>query len=387
MRDIYLDNAATTKVLDEAIEAMVGVMKDTYGNPSSLHKKGIDAENKIKQGTEFFCRVLGCANDEVIYTSGGTESNNLAIIGACMAYKRNGNRIITSSIEHASVKDVFTYLETQGFEVVIVPVDSKGYVVMDDLEAAINEQTILVSIMHVNNEIGTIQDIEKIGKLIKQKNPQTIFHVDAIQSFTKVKIPLKPAQVDLLSISSHKFYGPKGVGVLYKNKRVRIMSLLHGGGQQRNLRSGTENVPGVVGMSIAAQYMFKNSEQIKEHLRKCKEYLGTQILEQIPDTHINGPALEEGAPHILNIAFKDVRAEVLLHALEQEGIYVSSGSACASNKVTKEGTLVALGLPKEHLDNAIRFSFSISTTEEELDEVVQILKDKITLLRKYTLRR
>ncbi|MGL4344266.1 MAG: cysteine desulfurase family protein [Cellulosilyticaceae bacterium] len=387
MREIYLDYAATTRVLDEVVDAMSIAMKDTYGNPSSLHKKGMEAENKIKQASQFFERTLGCSADEIIYTSGGTESNNLAIIGTCQAYKRNGNRIITSAIEHASVKEVFDYLETQGFEVVIIPVDDKGHLCLEALESAINEQTILVSIMHVNNEIGTVQDIEKIGKCIKKKNPQVMFHVDAIQSFTKLPISLKNAQIDLLSISGHKFCGPKGIGLLYKNKKSRLINLVHGGGQQKNLRSGTENVPGVVGMHIAAESLMKDTKGYREHLRTCKCYLGTQILEQIDGTHINGTSLEEGAPHILNIGFKDIRAEVLLHALEQEGIYVSSGSACSSNKVSKGGTLVAIGLPKEHLDNAIRFSFGVDTQIEDLEEVVAILKDKTSLLRKYTLRR
>lgn len=387
MGEIYLDNAATTQPLDQVIEAMVCAMKESYGNPSSLHKKGMEAETKMKQATQFFTTALGVAPEELIYTSGGTESNNLAIIGAAMAHKRVGRRVITSAIEHASVKEVFDYLGSEGFEVVVIPVDDKGQIIMECLEEAINDETILVSIMHVNNEIGTIQDVEKIGKLIKKKNPKTLFHVDAIQSFTKVALPIKSGQIDLLSISGHKFYGPKGVGLLYKNKGARILNLVHGGGQQKNLRSGTENVPGIVGMHTAAQCMLTDGEAHRKHLRACKIYLGTQILEQIADTHVNGPDLEEGAPHILNIGFKDVRAEVLLHALEQEGIFVSSGSACSSNKVVKEGTLVALGLPKHHLDNAIRFSFGVHTTKEDLDQTIKVLKDKITMLRKYTLRR
>lgn len=387
MGEIYLDNAATTKPLDEVIDAMCTVMKEQYGNPSSLHKKGMEAETKIKQATQFFESTLGVTADEIIYTSGGTESNNLAIIGAAMAHKRTGKRVITSAIEHASVKEVFDYLRSEGFEVIVVPVNTEGKVDLAYLEEAVNEDTSLVSIMHVNNEVGTIQDIEKIGKLIKKKNPKTLFHVDAIQSFTKVAIPIKSGQIDLLSLSAHKFYGPKGIGLLYKNKRARILNLVHGGGQQKNLRSGTENVPGIVGMHTAAQRVIAQGESYREELRSCKMYLGTQILEQIPDVHVNGPKLEEGAPHILNIGFKDVRAEVLLHALEQEGIFVSSGSACASNKIAKEGTLIALGLPKEHLDNAIRFSFGIETSKEDLDHTITVLKDKIAMLRKYTLRR
>ncbi|MGL4739076.1 MAG: cysteine desulfurase family protein [Cellulosilyticaceae bacterium] len=387
MGEIYLDNAATTRPLDEVIDAMCSVMKEQYGNPSSLHKKGMEAETKIKQATQYFEKVLGAAAEEIIYTSGGTESNNLAIIGTAMAHKRTGKRIITSAIEHASVKEVFDYLAGEGFEVIELPVDTEGKIDLMYLEESINHETILVSIMHVNNEVGVVQDIEKIGKLIKKQNSKTLFHVDAIQSFTKVALPIRSGQIDLVSISGHKFYGPKGIGLLYKNKRARILNLVHGGGQQKNMRSGTENVPGIVGMHVAAEQIQKQGESYREHLRACKVYLGSQILEMIPDTHVNGPALEDGAPHILNIGFKDVRAEVLLHALEQEAIFVSSGSACSSNKVAKAGTLVALGLPKEHLDNAIRFSFGIETTMANLDQTLQVLKDKIAMLRKYTLRR
>lgn len=385
MREIYLDNAATTKPLECVIEAVSGTMRLEYGNPSSLHKKGIEAENKIKESTAFFANLLGASEDEIFYTSGGTESNNLAIIGSALAYQKIAKRIITTAIEHPSVGDVFTYLKGQGFDVIILNVDEKGYINLEELEASINEETSLVSIMHVNNEIGTIQDIEKIGALIKKKNPRTLFHVDAVQSFTKIPVSVRKAQIDLLSISAHKFYGPKGVGLLYKNKKVRLQNMLHGGGQQKNMRSGTENVPGIYGMYIAAKYVFNRQREILEHYKACKTYLYTRILNEIEGTHLNGDVVEVSAPHILNIAFEDIRAEVLLHALEQNHIYVSSGSACASNKMSKSGTLAAIGLNGQALDSAIRFSFSIDVTEEDLETCVDVLKKQLVLLRKFTL--
>lgn len=385
MREIYLDNAATTKPLECVIEAVSDTMRNQYGNPSSLHKKGIEAENKIKESTAFFANLLGANEDEIYYTSGGTESNNLAIIGSALAYRKTAKRIITTAIEHPSVRDVFSYLKLQGFEVVILGVDEKGYINLDELEASINEETSLVSIMHVNNEIGTIQDIEKIGMLIKKRNPKTLFHVDAVQSFTKVPLSVRKAQIDLLSISAHKFYGPKGVGLLYKNKKVRIQNMLHGGGQQRNMRSGTENVPGIYGMYCAAKYVWEHQKELLEHYRFCKNYLYTRILNEIEGTHLNGDLPQISAPHILNIAFDDIRAEVLLHALEQNHIYVSSGSACASNKMSKSDTLAAIGLNGAGLDSAIRFSFSRDLTEEDLEKCVDVLKKQLVLLRKFTL--
>lgn len=384
-KEIYLDNAATTKPLESVVEAVTRAMCESYGNPSSLHKKGMQAETIVKNSSECLAKILGCAKEEIIYTSGGTESNNLAILGTAYAYEKTGKRIITTSIEHASVREVFEYLKNKGFEVITLEVDETGYINEAQLEEEVNEETILVSIMHVNNEIGTIQNLEKIGQIIKSKNPSTVFHVDAIQSFSKIPITIKKSKIDLLSISGHKFYAPKGIGVLYKSKGTRIINILHGGGQQKNLRSGTENVPGVAGIHAASEYVYKNFADLTAHYRECKTYLFKQITEKIEKIYLNGPTLEEGAPHILNVAFEDVRAEVLLHALEQYGVYVSSGSACSSNKVSPKGTLYAIGKKGQELDNAIRFSFSHETTKEDLDEVVSILETQIGLLRKFTL--
>lgn len=383
-KEIYLDNAATTKPYEEVAKVVAETMLQTYGNPSSLHKKGIEAENILKEATSFFAREMGALPEEIYYTSGGTESNNTAIVGACMAYKRTGNKIITSGIEHPSVKEVFHFLEEQGFEVVTIGVDEKGLVDEEALVEAIDEKTILVSIMHVNNEIGTIQPIERIGGLIKKKNSKTLFHVDAVQSFGKLPVNVRKAKIDFLSCSAHKFYGPRGVGLLYKNKAVRMQSLLLGGGQQKNVRSGTENVPGIAGTLWAAQKAVSERQEMLNHMQACKTYLAESILAGIPDTWINGPSIDEGAPYILNMGFKDVRSEVLLHTLEEAGIYVSSGSACSSHKKEKDGVLVAIGNPKEKLDHAIRFSFAHDTQIEDLKQVVTVLKEKVPVLRRYT---
>lgn len=381
--DIYLDNAATTKPLDSVIDTVATVMKDIYGNPSSLHKKGIEAEKVLKQAKELFAKHLGASGEEIFFTSGGTESNNTAIMGAAYAYQRNGKRIITSAIEHASVKEVFSYMESEGFEVVVIPVDREGYINEEILYNQIDQHTILVSIMHVNNELGTVQDIEKIGHNIKAKNNKAIFHVDAVQSFSKIPLHVKKAKIDLLSLSSHKFYGPKGTGVLYKNKDILMKSLIHGGGQQKNIRSGTENVPGIAGMAKACEYVFTHFDQLTSHYRMCKEYFCTRLLEEIEDVHINGPKISQGAPHIINVGFKGIKAEVLLHALEYNNIYVSSGSACSSNRVHQSGILEAIGNKGNDLDNALRFSFGIDTTKEDLDYVIDILKKQVALLRKF----
>lgn len=384
MNEIYLDYAATTPPLQEVADVVAQTMISSYGNPSSLHKKGIEAEKKLKESTTYFAQILGCKEEEIIYTSGGTESNNMAIIGTAMAYKRTAPKLITTTIEHPSVGDVFTYLETQGFEVLRLGVDEKGYIDYDQLSEALDEQTALVSIMHVNNEVGTIQDLERIGKLIKTKSPKTLFHVDAIQGFCKLPIHVKAMHIDLLSISGHKFYGPRGVGMLYKTKEARLIPTLYGGGQQKGVRSGTENVPGIMGMYVAARWCQQNLTAQKEHLYSMKKYMWEQINNKIEDVKCNGPSIEEGAPHILNVSFKNIKAEVLLHALEQYHIYVSSGSACSSNKVTTSKTLRSIGNTDENLDNAIRFSFGHQTTKEAIETAVEVLQKQVTLLRKFT---
>lgn len=375
--EIYLDNAATTKPIQESIDRMVYVLEKVFGNPSSLHQKGIDAEKIIKAAAEFFAGKLACNKEEIIFTSGGTESNNLAILGVANAYKRYGNKIITTNIEHSSVKETMKFLSKNGFEIYTLKVDNRGYVDLDELTAAIDENTILVSIMHVNNEIGTVQDITAIGSLIKRLNKNTFFHVDAVQGFAKYPISVKQAKIDLLSVSAHKFYAPKGVGFLYKGANVRVKNIIFGGGQQNNLRSGTENVAGIAAMQISAEIMFKKYKDCQDSMSENKKYFATKILETIENTKVNGD-LENGAFHILNVTFGGVKAEVLLHALEAEGIFVSSGSACSSNSVKKETTLTAIG----EKEGAIRFSFGVDTLREDLEYVLKVLQKQVKILKR-----
>lgn len=379
---IYLDHAATTRPLDIVAEGMMAVMLEDYGNPSSYHKMGLDAERHIKEASDYLAQLLHCSPEEIIYTSGGTESNNMAIIGTALAYKRRGKRIITTQTEHASVREPFKFLEEQGYEVVYLPVDSEGAIDLDELIASINDETTLVSIMHVNNEIGTIQDIEKIGQAIKRTNKNTYFHVDAIQSFTKVPINRRTSKIDLLSISGHKFYGPKGVGALYIKKNLLTNPIILGGGQQKGYRSGTENVPGIVGLHLAAREIMSNFNEYTDKMRGLKEALANNIINAIEETYINGPNLEDGAPHILNIGFKNIKSEVLLHALGASEIYVSSGSACSSNKKDYSSSLQAIGKSNQERDEAIRFSLGIHTTKEQIDQTVSALQKTIPMLRR-----
>ena len=383
MKEIYLDHGATTQPLPIVVEKMMAVMLEDYGNPSSYHKMGLQAEKHIKEASQYFASIFQCSPDEIIYTSGGTESNNMAIIGTALAYQRIGKRVITTQIEHPSVKEAFKYLQTQGFEVIYLPVDKSGYINIDELVEAIDHKTTLVSVMHVNNEIGTIQEIETIGSRIKQKNPNTFFHTDAIQSFGKVPINRQKSCIDLLSISSHKIYGPKGTGLLYKNKNVRVHPLILGGGQQKGYRAGTQDVPGIVGMHVAAQQVIEHLKEYTTHMNMIKEKLTNNIISQIEHSYVNGPDSNQGAPHIVNIGFEGIRSEVLLHALEAENIYVSSGSACSSNKKQEiSSTLEGIGKNGIERDEAIRFSFGIHNTPEQVEKTVLVLQKTIPMLRK-----
>lgn len=386
--EVYLDNAATTRVCDEACKAVVNAMQTDYGNPSSLHRKGMEAESYIRKTKETIARVLHVEEKEILFTSGGTESNNMALMGAARANQHAGKHIITTGIEHASVAQPMGWLEKQGYEVTRLSVDHLGQIDCEELKEAIRPDTILVSIMCVNNEIGTIEPLDQAGKIIKEKNPQTLFHVDAIQGFGK--IPLRPRQlkIDLLSVSGHKIHGPKGVGFLYIKDKTKIHPLILGGGQQKDMRSGTENVPGIAGLGAAVEYVFDGFEEKREHLYQLREYF-IQSIQNIEGVQING-FLERGegfygpAPHIVSVSFEDVRAEVLLHALEEKGIYVSSGSACSSNHPSVSSTLKEIGVAKKYLDSTLRFSFSFETTKEELDICLDALREIVPRLRMLT---
>lgn len=381
--EVYLDNSATTKCLPEVAKLMTKIMCEDYGNPSSMHNKGVESEKYIKQAKDTLAKILKVQEKEILFTSGGTESDNIALIGCAMANYRAGKHLITTAIEHPAILQTMQYLEEQGFEVTYLPVDEYGRVRMEDLEKAIRRDTILVSMMFVNNEIGAVEPIEQAGALIKRINPRIIFHVDAVQGFGKYRILPKKMNIDLLSVSAHKIHGPKGVGFLYINDKIKIKPIIYGGGQQKGMRSGTENVPGIAGMAKAAEIMYRNLDEDVERIYSLKKRFINGISE-ISDIKINGLTGTDSAPHVVSVSVKGVRAEVLLHALESKGIYVSAGSACASNKPSISATLKAIGVEKSLLDSTIRFSFSILTTIEEIDYTVNELCGMIPMLRRYT---
>ncbi len=389
--EVYLDNSATTKVFPQVAQLMTKVMCEDYGNPSSMHRKGMESERYIRYAKETFAKLLKVSEKEILFTSGGTESDNTALIGCAMANMRRGRHLITTQIEHPAILQTMHYLEGQGFSVTYLPVDGTGRICLEDLQRAIRQDTILVSIMYANNEIGSLQPIAEAGALIKKMNPNILFHVDAVQAFGKFKIYPKRMNIDLLSVSSHKIHGPKGVGILYVGERVKMLPITHGGGQQKNMRSGTENVPGIAGMTMAAELLYEALDADVEKLYELKEYFihglkrmeGIQVNGLIPDAK----DLKGTAPHVVSVSVAGVRSEVLLHALEEKGIYISAGSACASNKPQTSDTLRAMGLQKEFWDSTIRFSFSVFTTKEEIDYTLQTMYDMIPMLRKYTRRK
>lgn len=383
--EVYLDNSATTRTFPEVAELMSKIMCEDYGNPSSMHNKGVQAERYVRYGRETLAKILKVNEKEIYFTSGGTESDNLALIGCAMANYRAGKHLITTKIEHPAILQTMHYLEDQGFEVTYLSVDDKGQISLQELQNAMRKDTILVSIMHTNNEIGAVEPIVEAGRLIKSTNPSTLFHVDAVQGFGKYRIYPKRMGIDLLSVSGHKIHGPKGVGFLYIGEKVKIHNIIYGGGQQKNLRSGTENVPGIAGMAKAAEMLYNHLEEDAERLYSLKDYF-CEGLRKIPDIRINNSEGMEGAPHIVSLSVAGVRSEVLLHALEDKGIYVSAGSACSSNKPHTAGsaTMKAIKLPEEFLDSTLRFSMSVYTTREELDYTLQVMYDIIPMLRKYT---
>ena len=383
--EAYLDNSATTPVSQGVNEIVIKTMMEDYGNPSSMHMKGVEAERYLRQAKEILAKILKVNEKEIIFTSGGTESNNLALIGIANANHRAGKHIITTSVEHASVLNTVKYLEEQGFEVTWLPVDEHGHIRLD-LEAALREDTILVSMMYVNNEIGALEPVEEAAKLIHQKNPKTIFHVDAIQAFGKYRIYPKRQGIDALSVSGHKIHGPKGTGFLYVSEKVKIKPIIFGGGQQKGMRSGTDNVPGIAGIAEAAKEAYENFDEKTERMYELKDYL-IEKLSAIDGVKINSKKGRAGAPHIVNVSFVGVRSEVMLHELESHQVYVSAGSACSSNHPHISETLAGIGLSAEEIDSAIRFSFSDLTTKEELDYAADIIADRIQTLRKFTRRK
>lgn len=373
---IYFDNSATTKVLDDVVERMAYVMKEQFGNPSSLHSFGFSAEKEITNSKKIISKIINANENEIYFTSGGTEANNLAVFGAAFAHKNRGNHLIVSKIEHPSVLEAYKKLEALGFDVSYLDCDKKGYVDLEQLANEINDKTIIVSVMHINNEIGTIQNIEEISKIIKEKNLKTLFHVDCVQSFCKHKINSKNA--DFITFSGHKIHAPKGIGGIFIKKGVRIEPVFVGGKQQNAIRSGTENVPGIVGLTVAAERMSKKIDENFEKVLAVRNEL-IKIRDILPDVFVNGDE-EKGSPYILNLSFKDVRGEVLLHTLEDRGIFVSTGSACTSNHKKHIGTVDIIGGFGE---NSVRFSFSDENTVDEAKECVSALLEIVPMLREY----
>lgn len=376
--EAYFDNSATTPVYPEVRDLVVKLMEEDYGNPSSLHLKGVKAAGYIKDARERLARLMKVQPKEIVFTSGGTESNNMALIGGALANRRAGNKIITTSVEHASVGSTVDFLKDMGFEVVRIGVDSRGLIDEQQLIDAVDDDTIIVSVMYVNNEIGAVMPIQDLVKRVKEKNPSVLIHVDAIQAFGKYTIYPGRMGIDMMSISSHKFHGPKGVGALYIRDRVKVKPIIYGGGQQSGMRSGTENVPGIAGMVLAAEMTYNDLDAKVEHMRQLKEHLIGELT-QIEDVYSNSG----DAPHIASITFKGVRSEVMLHALEERGVYVSSGSACSSNKHSVSSTLKSMGLPQEKLESTLRFSLSPENTMDQVDYAVDCCKELLPVLRRY----
>lgn len=383
--EAYFDNSATTKVLDCVKDAVVDAMCVNYGNAAAKHRKGVEAENLIREAKKAIADTLKVQEKEILFTSGGTESNNTALIGTALANRRAGKHLITTGVEHPSIYNTMSFLEEMGFEVTYLPVDHLGHISLEDLEKAIREDTILVSVMYVNNEVGAVEPIEAISQCIKKKNPKTLFHVDAIQAYGKYKIRPKKQGIDLLSVSGHKIHAPKGVGFLYIRDGVKIRPILFGGGQQKGMRSGTENVPGCVGLGVAAREAYKDFDARIEKLYTLREHL-IAGLKPLGGVTINGSEDRTNAPQIVSASFEGVRSEVLLHALEDKGVYVSSGSACSSNHPGISGTLKGIGVKKELLDSTIRFSLGDLNTDEEVDYAIGVLGGLLPVLRRYQMK-
>ena len=383
--EAYLDNSATTQCFEEVRDIVVKTMMEDYGNPSAMHKKGVEAEQYVKDATEKIAKTLKVQEKEIYFTSGGTESDNWALVGCAYANRRQGKHIISTVFEHAAVSAPLAALEEQGFEITKIPVDANGILSMEKLESAIRPDTILVSTMYVNNEVGAVVPVEEIGKLVHEKNPKTIYHVDAIQAFGKLEIKPRRDNIDLLTVSGHKIHGPKGSGFIYIKKNTKINPIIFGGGQQMGFRSGTENVPGIAGIGQASKDCYDNLEHNVEIMTNLKDKL-IDSLEAIEGVTVNSRKGNLGAPHIVSASFKGVRSEVLLHALEDKGVYISAGSACSSNRPAVSSTLKAMGIDKDLLESTVRFSFCEFNTEEEVDYAVGEIKQLLPILRKYVRR-
>lgn len=375
MTEHYLDNSATTRVSEGACNKILELLRETYANPSSLHQKGFEAERELEHSREIIANSIGADPSEICFTSGGTEANNLAILGTARALRKRGNRIITTAYEHSSVYESAEHLRSQGFDVVILTPDKEGRISDTELFSALNDKTILVSVMYVNNEIGSINPVEKFAPLIKKVAPDALFHIDAVQAFGKLPIKVSKLKCDLLTISAHKIHGPKGVGALYVKKGTRILPLHFGGKQEKKLRPGTEALPLIAGFSEAVSELdiTKNYDKVKELSLYLKEKLSA-----VEGIHINSP--EDALPYIVNFSTSVIRSETMLHHLAARKVYVSSGSACS--KGAKSHVLSALGLCDDLIDTAIRVSFSKHSTKEDCDALIDGVTEGINTLAK-----
>lgn len=382
--EVYLDNSATTRAYESVREVVGKIMCEDYGNPSSMHRKGMEAERYVRKARETLAKLMKVQEKEICFTSGGTESDNLALIGGARANHRAGKHLITSSIEHPAILNTMRYLEEEeGYRVTYLPVDEYGRVRLDALKEALCEETILVSIMYVNNEVGSVQPINEAASIVKAYSRNILFHVDAVQGFGKYRIYPKKMGIDMVSVSGHKIHGPKGIGFIYINEKVKVKPIIFGGEQQKNVRSGTENVPGIAGIAQAAKEIYNGLDDKVAHMRALKQRFIDGI-SKIENTTIHGLYDETSAPHIISVGIAGIRSEVLLHTLEEKGIYVSSGSACSSNHPAISGVLKGIGAKKEYLDATLRFSMSEFTTEEEIDYTLETLYNCVPMLRRYT---
>ena len=379
--EIYLDNCATTRVCDEAVAACVRAMTEDYGNPSSLHKKGMEAENILSDTRRTIGKMLGCDGDCVYFTGSATESNNLAILGAAAANPRGGKTIVTTTVEHASVTSTVDYLGEQGYTIRKVSPKPDGNFDPQDFINAVDEDTLLVTFMMVNNELGTVLPYQTIIPVLKKKYPRLLIHMDAVQGFAKFPLSVKKLDIDLLTFSGHKLYAPKGIGVLYVKKGVRLKPVIHGGGQEKGLRSGTHAVQLVAGLNEALRLCDKNRAAFQQHYAALNAKLREGVA-KLDNVLVNSP--ENGAPHLLNISVMDVPSEIMLHFLESKGISVSSGSACA--KGAKSSVLAAYGLPEERIKSALRVSFSKDNTPEDIDALLEAISEGISKFRRLTTR-
>jgi cysteine desulfurase len=381
--ECYFDNSATTRVYPEVVTAMNDIMLMQYGNPSSMHRKGMEAEMVLRSARQTVAKTLKTDDRNILFTSGGTESDNMALIGCATAAIRSGKHIITTRIEHPAILETCAYLEEQGFEVTYLNVDKNGLIDLGELEDSVRSDTTVVSIMHTNNEIGAVEPVEEASRIIKAKNPNTLFHVDAVQGYGKFCINPKKAGIDLMSVSGHKIHGPKGIGFLYIGNGVKIHPIIHGGGQQKNLRSGTENVPGIVGLAKASEIIYERLDRDRANMYAMKEGLIEGLL-SIDDIKINGLTGEDSAPHIVSASVGGVRSEVLLHALEDKDIYISAGSACASNKPAVSETLKAIGVEKRFLESTVRFSLCGDNSMDQIEYALDAIRGILPMLRRFT---